>query len=135
LSNSFNEVELQAYVEIKRWPIETTTVSHYNIRLNTFHLISDLWTDINGRLFILQNCFIHTFLLTLLRQHDTFVALQKLEINFGREKTSQFTPSCFLFRDVSISIPNYSVLRVDVIARLVMTLKVQLYWYFIRRRG
>jgi len=38
------------------------------------------------RFFIFANSFTHTFLPTLLRQHDTFVALQKAEINFGREK-------------------------------------------------
>jgi len=36
--------------------------------------------------FYLANCFTRTFLPTPLRQHDTFVALQKVEINFGREK-------------------------------------------------
>jgi hypothetical protein len=82
LNHCFNEVELPAYVEIKWWRIETSTVSQWDNELATSHLHSDLWTDINGTVFILKNCFTHT----CLRQHDTFVALQKVEINSGREK-------------------------------------------------
>jgi len=42
---------------------------------------------------------------------------------FWKRKTWQFTPSCFLLRDVSVSITNYAVIRVDVIAKLVMSLR------------
>ena len=48
----------------------------------TFRFVDRLqWYD-----FYLANSFTHTFVFTFLKEHDTFVALQKVEINSGMEK-------------------------------------------------